>query len=136
MSKNEKAPEFATVDLSGAIVDSSRFAGHLSALLFVSPNCASCGTTLDELRALLKKANGNVTVICRGGSEECARLSQYHSLGSRIVADTDDRISGMYRISSVPVAVMLNEENRIVSYGFPHREELEAVFDVPTPRGN
>jgi len=128
MTSGQEAPRFSTVDLSGAPINSTSFAGRLTALLFVSPTCPSCTTTLHEMNALRHKANGNVIVICRAARDDCARLAEAHQLSMPVVADEDDQISRLFGISSVPAAILINANNRIQSYGYPLREELEEVF--------
>lgn len=127
-----EAPQFNTIDLTGTPIRSADFAGRLTALLFVSPSCSLCTATLDEIEALHYKAKGNVIVICRAGRDDCARLAERHQLNVPIVADEDERISRLFDIVGVPMAVLVNESNRIQSYGHPMRgEELEAMFEEP-----
>jgi len=128
MTSGQAAPPFSTMDLSGAPIDSTRFAGRLTALLFVSPTCSSCTTTLHELNALRDKANGNVIVICRAAHDDCMRLAEVHQLNLPVVADEDEHISQLYGITAVPTAVLINAHHQIQSYGQPEREDLEAVF--------
>ncbi len=128
MTPGQAAPAFSTVDLAGAPIASMSFTGRLTALLFVSPTCPACTTTLHALHALRDKANGNVIVICRAERDECIRLAAAHQLTMPVVADDDDHISRLYGISSVPTAVLINAHHQIQSYGQPMREELAEVF--------
>ncbi len=131
LSEGQEAPPFNAVSLSGASINSKDFVGRLTALLFISPNCQSCAETLNgDMDYLLYKSQGNVIVICRAGREDCARLAEPYKLNMPIVADEDDRISRLYAVSSVPMAVIINANNRIQSYGQPKRgEELEEMFE-------
>ena len=76
-------PDFDTVPVmyQGASDD---FLGRLTALLFVSPTCTACTTTLHELRALHYKAMGNTIVICRANRYDSQRLAQARERGVRI----------------------------------------------------
>lgn len=125
----KEAPPFETVDLAGRVVQSTNFAGHLTALLFVSTTCSSCVTTLAETNALRNKTKGNVIVICKAGHDDCVRFAKAHSLDLPVIADADDQISKLYDVSSVPTAVLINARGRIQSYGYPLREEMEQAFD-------
>lgn len=126
----QEAPSFNAVDISGAQVNSRDLAGRLRALLFVSPSCRSCSTTLAEMRAISYKANERLVVICRAGREDCARLAEGHQLDVQMVADEDDRIGQLFGISSVPTAVLIDQSDRIQSYGHPlRREELEGMLE-------
>ncbi len=128
ITSGQEAPSFSSVDLSGVPINSTSFAGRLTALLFVSPTCPSCTTTLHELNALRHKAHGNVIVICRAAQDDCMRLAEVHQLNMPVVADEDDQISRLYGIAAVPTAVLINAHNQIQSYGQPVREELAEVF--------
>lgn len=125
----KEAPAFTAVDLSGEAISNADFAGRLTALLFVSPNCSSCMTTLEDMEYLNYKARGNVIMICRASQEDCARLVERYKATVRVVPDEDDHIGRLYGISSVPTAVLIDASNRIQSYGRPDREELEKVLE-------
>ncbi|HKY55673.1 MAG TPA: redoxin domain-containing protein [Anaerolineales bacterium] len=126
----KEAPDFTSVDLSGVAISSTDFLGHLTLLLFVSPSCQSCMTTLEDMEYLNYKAQGNVIVICRAGREDCARLAEQYKVTVPVVADEDDDISRLYAISSVPTAILINADRRIQSYGRPDREKLEKVLET------
>lgn len=130
----EPAPAFQTVDLDGRPVTSDDFAGHLRALLFVSATCESCAPSLDELRALNHKSGHRVTVVCRGGPEECRDLVERHGIWLTTVADEGYEISTLFGISRVPTAVLINSDDRIQSYGEPmRRDHMEAVLGSEEP---
>jgi peroxiredoxin len=130
LRSGQVAPKFSALDLSGAQINSKDFVDHMTALLFVSPNCPSCTATLYEMEALSQKAQGNLILICRGKGGDCSRLTDTHKLEIRMVADEDERISRLFGVSSFPTAVLVNESNRIQSYGRPKRsEELQELLD-------
>jgi peroxiredoxin len=127
----EPAPPFTATALDGTRVSSDDFPGRLTALLFVSPICTSCTTTLHELRALHFKALGNVVVVCRASRYDSLRLAQAHKLdGLPVIADEDDGLSRLYRVNTVPTAVLINGSGKVQSYGYPLREELEKAFET------
>lgn len=132
LKTGQVAPTFQAPDLSGMPIDSKDFAGRLSALLFVSPNCPSCTASLYEMEALSSKAQGSVTVVCQAGHDDCVRLAATHRLDVRTIADEDEAISRLFGISSFPTAVLINESGHIQSYGHPKREELEEVLEETT----
>jgi len=124
----QEAPHFSAVDLDGTLIDTAHFAGRLTALLFVSPTCLSCTTTLAEMDALRWKAQGNVVVICRAGHDDCARIANRHKLTVPMIADRDDQIGQRFHITGVPMAVLVDENNRIESVGHPMRgEDLQGM---------
>jgi peroxiredoxin len=126
------APSFRAVDLAGHPVTSDQSAGGMRALLFVSATCESCAPSLDELRALNHKAGHSVMVVCRGSVGECRDLVARHGIWFPTVVDEGYEISTLYGISKVPMAVLINSEDRIQSYGEPlPREQMEAIFGTP-----
>lgn len=128
--RGKRAPSFRAVDLSDSTVDSSRFAGELRALLFVSPDCSSCSVTLDELEALKLKTNDNVVVVCRAGRDECLALAEEHVLSVPVLVDEDREISRLYQVAGSPTAVLIGENDRILTVGHPMRgDDLAQLFE-------
>jgi methylamine dehydrogenase accessory protein MauD len=121
------APEFEAVDVTGRPVGSQSLRGRLTALLFVSPTCPGCTTTLAETRALRHKANDSVVVICRESVEACRSLALDYGTQVPVVADADGEISRRYGISAVPSAVLIGSDGRVRSVGSPVREDLESL---------
>lgn len=128
ISAGQKAPTFSATDLMGTPVNSADFADRLTALLFVSPDCSSCNQVLQEDMAYLKhKAHGHVIVVCRAERQACLQLAEQYGLDVPIVADEEEHISHLYRISTVPTTVLIND-NRIQSYGQPNGQELDKII--------
>lgn len=125
--EGEPAATFASIDVAGQPFASSSLNGRMRALLFVSADCRSCMTTLEELQALELKSEGAFVVICRGNAEECARLAETHKLSVPVILDEDRTISGLYKIDAVPTAVLVSPDDRIQSHGSPLRDELEQI---------
>jgi peroxiredoxin len=133
--RGRDVPAFTTLDISGGLIDSAKFRDHLTALLFVSPTCKSCTATLDEVKALGARTNGNVVVLCRADHDECVGLAEDAELNVPFVVDEGLEISRLFDVSSVPTAVLIDEDGRIQRYGHPMRgEELLGVIDEPDAR--
>lgn len=128
LKPGQKVPPFSAVDLAGAPIRSADYAGRPWALLFVSPTCHACTTTLAELEAIAHKVQGNVVVICRAGHDDCARLADTPKLAVRQVVDGDNEISQLFGVSSNPTAVLIDEHGRVQKYGYPQREELAELL--------
>jgi methylamine dehydrogenase accessory protein MauD len=125
----QEAPRISGVDVSGAPVDSGDLAGRLAAVLFVSPSCSSCTVTLDEMHALAGKVEGNLLVVCRGGTGECQQLARDYNITVPVVADVDEQIGKRFDVAGVPTAVLIGRSGRILRYGHPERaEELEGML--------
>lgn len=131
--QGREVPEFSVVDLAGMPITNANLVGRTTALLFVSPSCHSCKTTLAELDGLQHKTGGNVIVICRARRDDCARLQEEYGLGVPTVVDEDDGISRLLGVTANPMAVLVDAQGRIQSYGQPMRgEELVAMFGDET----
>lgn len=93
-------------------------------------------TTLAEMDALTWKARGNVVVICHAGQEDCARVAKRYEITAPMIADTNNEIGQRFRITGVPMAILIDENNRIESYGQPLREQdLKEVVEDATEVG-
>jgi peroxiredoxin len=123
------APPIQGVDTRGGPVDSQNYIGLSWAVLFVSPSCTSCYTTVAELKALSRKAEGRLLMVCRGSAEDCSRFVEQETIDFKTVADVDDRISRAYAVTAVPIAALVDPDGYIQTYGYPERDELRAVFD-------
>jgi len=125
-----QAPEFSAVDVSGAPFDNGSLAGRMSALLFVTPDCTSCMATLEEVAALRHKVDGNLVVVCRAGSAECARLREtYHLHDVPVVVDEAREISQLFDVQGSPTAVLIGATGLVRSYGQPMgAEEFAALL--------
>jgi methylamine dehydrogenase accessory protein MauD len=117
--RGRQAPAFSGIGVSGEQIQSSDFAGRLTGLLFVGPDCGACEMTLNDLDALKTKTQQNLVVVCRGEQDECNDLSDSYRLTSEVVVDRDLAISDLFEITSVPTAVLIGEDGRIRSYGHP-----------------
>lgn len=129
-SKGKEAPFFTGKSIAGTEINSKYLAGRLTGLLFISPTCQACLDTLEqEMNYLNHKTQRNVIIICQGGRTECAQLGEKYEIGVPIVADEDNHISELYGIAAVPTVVMINANNRILSYGQPKHEELIELLE-------
>lgn len=126
------APNFTAVDIFGRTVEGSSFQAELTGLLFVSPTCESCTVSYKEmLEQLLMKTSENVIVICKGEQEECRLLAE--SSGHPdvpVVVDEDSAVSNLFKVTSVPTGVLIDDRGQIVNRGVPMRgdeaNQLEA----------
>jgi peroxiredoxin len=124
VSEGQEAPAINAIDLSGAPINSKHFAGRQTALLFVSTSCSLCAEALANIDYLQKKTNqGIVIVICQAGRADSVRLVGKYDLNIPVIADEDLQISRAYSVSSVPTAVIINENNHIKSHGQLKRAE-------------
>lgn len=126
-------PAFRERDLNGIVVDSRELSGAASVLLFVSPSCSSCVTTLDEMVGLSHKARGNVVVVCQSDKVKCRQLAETYGL-MRTIPDRDWKLGALFRVSVLPTAVLIDRAGRVQSYGQPTRAaDLEHALHKSSP---
>jgi hypothetical protein len=124
------APAFVAHAMDGSFVDSARFVGRITALLFVSPTCTTCMTTLDQVAVIKKRAAGNLVLICDGDSSECRALADTYA-PVQVVHDADRRIRHLYEVTRFPIAVLVGVDGKIRSYGEPSPADLLDVLEQP-----
>lgn len=127
--QGHRVPDFSAIDLSGSSVSTASLAGEPAALLFVSPNCPSCMVSLAELRALANDSTRGLVIVCRGGEADCRQLAVEYQLTVPVVPDEDGELMRLFGVSGTPIAVRINADGVIESYGEPVRgEDLEEFF--------
>lgn len=124
----KEAPPFREKTMSGTIVESSTFRGRLTSLLFISPSCATCVVTLEQLAIVGTRAAGNVVLVCDGLSDECRALAERFE-PIELIHDEDRRLRRLYGVSQYPMSVLIGVDGRIQSYGGPAADDLQAVVD-------
>lgn len=121
-------PEFLAVDLLGNEIRSKDLMGRVTALLFVSPDCASCAVTLRDFEGLRTKMNGSIVVICVSQRERCESLSHHYAFDVPVISDPNRTLSDLFDISAPPTAVIVGPEGRIERYGHPMgAEDMERL---------
>lgn len=116
----QPVPRFEAQDLSGNRFVEQSLPPKLNALLFVTPDCVSCVASLEDIDGLRAKVGGNVTVVCRGTSEDCRQLREDFELGDvPVLLDQDRAVSSAFGIVATPTAVLIGANGRIRTYGQP-----------------
>lgn len=135
--QGQPMPQFEQRDMEGALIRSQDLVGQELALLFVSPSCRACSLTLHEMDMLAHKAGGNILLVCRAAEEECRQLAASYAIQTTVISDSENVISDLFEVDSVPTAVLVDEDGLITSYGHPMRaEELADMMDESTPRAD
>ncbi len=124
----KEAPPFIAKSMTGSVVDSAGFRGRLTALLFISPTCATCVATLEQLAIVGSRAAGNVVLVCDGTGEECEALAERFA-PIELIHDDDRRIRRLYGVTQYPMSVLIGVDGRIRSYGQPAASDIRAAVD-------
>lgn len=132
----QDAPEWNGVDLDGESVAGRQYSGQLRVLLFVSPDCSACSTTLNELKLLNYRSRGNVVAICQGDAAQCRPLLDPYLAVLRVILDETGQISAQFDVKRFPTAVMIDGEDKIRSYGHPERDDVDAAMNEQCSEGS
>ncbi|HKN70852.1 MAG TPA: hypothetical protein VJX30_07480 [Terriglobales bacterium] len=121
------APDFSARLLgTGKMLRKAELEGHSTILLFVSPT----NTSLPDhklavaLHVWWHRVDGHIYLICIGSEQACCqhgRDLQIHGSGdlTPMIVDEDGQIARSFKIDDTPVAVELDEDLRILRYGWP-----------------
>jgi peroxiredoxin len=132
----EMLPEFEAADVSGKTVTSNDLLGREGALLFVSPDCSSCVTTLREVAALRTRTAGNLVIVCKSQVERCQSLASFYDLDVPVIPDVDRSLSDLFRIVAPPTAVRFDAHGLVGDYGHPMTGDDVSAMLGDGPPGN
>jgi peroxiredoxin len=134
-----EAPDFTSVEAHGGrTVRRADLAGRRSILLFLSPGCRNCETLAAAIHGIYHKAGGHLYLVCQGTREECIAFLAAHDTGMQLplLLDPEQEMSVRFRVFGTPVAVLLDADLRIRSYGSPQQpEDLAAMVDKVAAAG-
>jgi len=123
------APDFSgpLVNTSGTLT-AGRLKGRPTGLLFVSPVEAVVPgyPTLVTFatHTLWHKLEGHMYFICSGNEQDCERIASAIDVACgekhrAMVVDEEGRIARAFQVATTPMAVELDEDLRIIQYGYP-----------------
>lgn len=115
--------DFAARDLTnGGVVRTADLVGAPAALLFLAAEPFADGLPewlLDTFAGLLMKGEGRLHVLCDGGAADCAALARLAGPEVRVLLDERGEIRRRFLVSSLPGAVLLDENGQVSMYGKP-----------------
>lgn len=128
-----RAPDFSAVELrSGQRIRRSDLLGSKSILLFLSPACQTCDELATEVHGIYHKAEGRLLAVCQGSPDACEHFLRKHGVNIPVLLDPEKHVSDAFRIDGTPMAVLLDDEVRVRSYGYPKKgEDIEKIFQKP-----
>ena len=140
LRSGDRAPEFsASVAGTRGYLQSSDLQGHLTALVFVSPEESPSPLYKGlgaVVHALWHRADRYVYLVCEGDKDSCSQFTQAHLEGfpqNQLILDGDGSIARGFRIKSMPQAVELDQEVRVKRYGKPKIVEAQAEENLHIP---
>lgn len=127
--KGQRAPTFRAEELEGEVISNGTLLGKPAVLLFVSPDCLTCGGTLGKLNPLVSRLDGAFLVMCRSQGNRCGELKRTYDLTVPVVVDDGmDNSQGMalsrlFNVAGTPTAVLLNAKGEVVEHTIPMSAE-------------
>lgn len=114
------APTFAAIDLgSGKSVGSDSLLGKPCWLLFLSSRCRDCRRIAAGLSELNAIELSKIIILCDGQKGECRNLIGDVENLTTLWTSRQQDIAAVFRINALPVAVRIDDRQRIVAYRFP-----------------
>jgi methylamine dehydrogenase accessory protein MauD len=131
-------PQFEATALSGVPVRMGPRPGS-TVLVFASPHCRPCRDLLPALQRVVRRATRiQFVLIVHGDQSEVESLMRLYELDAPVIADADHRISKLFGVETVPVAILADGDWTVVTKGIVNNEEhLEALLRKQvTPQGD
>jgi methylamine dehydrogenase accessory protein MauD len=131
-------PQFDAVTLAGVplvVGPTSRS----TLLVFASPHCQPCRELLPALQRLMRRdIPAEVALIVQGDRSEVESLMSLYQIDAPVIADPDRRISNLFGIDSVPLAILADRDWTVITKGIVNNEEhLESLLRKEvTPQGD
>lgn len=134
-SKSDYSPaiasDFKLHDLSGKTITLSDFKGKAVLLDFWATWCPACRASIPSIERLHKNYSGKGLVVLgistdQGGWDSVKSFATEYGITYTILKGSDAVFSS-YQVRSIPMAVLVNKEGRIVKryLGFGGEDELE-----------
>jgi len=126
LSVGSLAPRFRAKTILGENINSDKFKGHRTILLFVSSEMNDDPEIMPRLAAVIPglwhRADKSLYVVCTAEAETCKSMIGNLRLpdpDSCALADPYGHVRRAFRITSSPTAVQMDTEGRILQYGYP-----------------
>ena len=91
--------------------------GQRLILIFFRPSCPYCRASMPSFNALAAQLAPDSGIVMYGVALDSARAARSyaaeHALRFPVIAEPALRLVGLYRVSSVPLVLVLNEQGRM-----------------------
>lgn len=114
LPRGSVAPAFKLSDLNGHEVDSAKFNGNGTMLVFWNPACGFCQRMLPELKKweAAKQSNAPRLVLISGGTVDANRAM---GLNSTVLIDDKFSVGQLYGANGTPSGLLLDANSRIAT---------------------
>lgn len=132
------APRMQLKTLDGAKIEigstgTNAEAPHSRLLLFVGPKCPICRTLLPAAKSIAKRESAWMRLVLAsdGGTEEAHRKYRAKHRLEDIPYVVSEHLGRAYGVAKLPYAVLIDDRQRIVSFGMVNsREHLESLVEA------
>ena len=115
ISRGDTLPAFDLPSTTGARMTPRALRGHPSAIVFVTARCPYCARFAEQASDVLGTApRPDVLVICSGRSAEAQEFAQKVTAGVAVAADSGGVTMTTFGVESVPAAILIDEETRLI----------------------
>ena len=130
---NKPAPAFELKTLGGRSVGLGELQGHPVLLNFWASWCDPCKTELPLISKIYEEYKGKGLVVLgidQEGKDQAESYAKDANLGFDSLDDSGDKVGRLYRVRSVPAAVVINQKGTVVRVflGAPDEKALRAAL--------
>jgi thiol-disulfide isomerase/thioredoxin len=130
---NKPAPEFELKTLDGRSVRLGELQSHPVLLNFWASWCEPCKTELPLLSKISEEYKGKGLVVLginQEGKDQAAPYAKDANLAFDSLDDSGEKVGRLYRVRSVPTAVLINQKGTVVKVflGAPDEKTLRAAL--------
>ncbi|HEV2527381.1 MAG TPA: redoxin family protein [Thermomicrobiales bacterium] len=112
-----RAPHFRAPTLDGGEIDTRQINKSPYALIFVTPDCASCRQAVTRLGPVRKRVGDNIVILCNGDTDRSRDLAALVDPTVRFGLDEGGAVGKAFGVTSSPMTVVVDEEGQIRSVG-------------------
>ncbi len=124
----EKAPRLVAADLAGRRVELGR---GPAVVIFFNTTCRACLESGPGWEEFAGRVPGvSVVEVSADGQRDTAAFVRKHALGFPVVADSTHRVVERYRVSYVPLVVLVDGEGRVRLVQRYGQRTAEALAEV------
>jgi peroxiredoxin len=113
------APGFTLSDMQGKPVSLADYRGKVVVLNFWASWCPPCRAEMPSMERLYGTLKGNDFVLLavnveKNGRSAVAAFSQKIPMSFPVLLDSDQHVSGLYRVGGIPQTFIINKKGEIV----------------------
>jgi hypothetical protein len=125
-----RAPHFRAPTLDGGVIDTQSINDGPYALIFVTPDCATCRLAVTQLGPVRRRAGDRIVILCNGDPQRARSLASQVEPGVTFALDEGGAVGKAFGVTTTPMTIVVDAEGQIRSMGSILGDE------PPTPDGD